>query len=111
MGSLTVQKIKDLAEPGRYGDANGLYLNIAKTGTKSWVQRIWVEGRRLDKGLGGYPKVSLAKARKVADANRVAMLGSGRNPWIKPSKRSLSPLPTEPAAIPDVPRGGVPRSR
>ena len=100
MGSLTVQKIKELAKPGRYGDASGLYLNIAKTGTKSWVQRIWVEGRRLDKGLGGYPKVSLAKARKVADANRVAVK-QGRNPWTEPSKPVIS-VAAEMAAIPTL---------
>ncbi len=89
MGNLTAQKIKELAKPGRYGDGSGLYLNIARTGTKSWVQRIWVDGRRLDKGLGGYPKVSLVNARKVADANRVAVK-QGRNPWTEPAKPTIS---------------------
>ena len=42
--------------------------------------RLRVDGKRTDKGLGGYPTVSLTAARKVADAYRVAV-EEGRNPW------------------------------
>ena len=80
MVSLTVEKARRLTEPGRYGDGGGLYLNIAKGGSKSWVQRLYVEGKRLDKGLGGFPKVSLTDARKMATSNRAAV-AEGRNPW------------------------------
>ena len=37
--------------------------------------RLRIDGKRTDKGLGGYPKVSLSAARKVADAYRVAVEG------------------------------------
>ena len=80
MGSLTAAKVRELSKSGRYGDGGGLYLSIAKAGSKSWVMRLRIEGKRTDKGLGGYPKVSLSAARKVADAYRVAV-EEGRNPW------------------------------
>ena len=80
MGKLTVSQIRSLKTPGRYGDGGGLYLLVSKSGSRSWVQRIMVAGRRLDKGLGGYPSVSLSEARKIADANRVEV-SEGRNPW------------------------------
>ena len=42
-------------EPGRYSDGGGLHLFISKRGAKSWVQRITIDGRRRDVGLGGFP--------------------------------------------------------
>ena len=80
MASLTAAKVRELSKSGRYGDGGGLYLSIAKAGSKSWVMRLRVDGKRTDKGLGGYPTVSLTAARKVADTYRVAV-SEGRNPW------------------------------
>ena len=80
MARLTAAKVQGLTKPGRYGDGGWLYLSIAKAGSKSWVMRLRVDGKRTDKGLGGYPTVSLTAARKVADAYRVAV-EEGRNPW------------------------------
>ena len=77
---LNVKEIKAISEPGRYSDGNGLYLNIAPSGTKSWVQRVRVDGKRTDRGLGSVGKVSLADVRKVALAN-LAAIKSGRNPF------------------------------
>ena len=61
MGKLNVKGINALTKPGRYPDGDGLYLYVAPAGTKSWVQRIVVNGRRRDIGLGPYPTVSLAQ--------------------------------------------------
>lgn len=79
MGKLTVLGIRSLTEPGRYGDGDGLYLYISPSGTKSWVQRIVVEGRRRDIGLGSVSKIGLARARSIAHDNRVAV-AEGRDP-------------------------------
>ena len=79
MASLTAEKVRGLRDKGRYGDGGGLYLYIAPGGTKSWVLRVREDGRRTDKGLGGYPAVSLTEARKAAEAYRVA-LRSGQQP-------------------------------
>ena len=64
--TLSATRTKSLRDPGRYSDGGGLHLFISKSGRKSWVQRITVDGRRRDIGLGGYPLVSLALAREKA---------------------------------------------
>ena len=76
---LSATRARALRDPGRYSDGGGLHLFIHKNGRKSWVQRITVDGRRRDIGLGGYPTVSLALARKRATDNREA-ISSGRDP-------------------------------
>ena len=73
MAKLTALKVKSLKDSGRYGDGQGLYFNIAPGGSKSWVQRIVVDGKRRDLGLGGYPKIGLADARAAANVNRQAV--------------------------------------
>ena len=89
---LTHAKVKALKTPGRHGDGGGLYLNVAKGGSKSWVQRIAIDRRRRDVGLGGFPAVSLAKARERASQNRDA-IADGRDPVAE--KRTLKPaMPT-----------------
>ena len=79
MAKLTALQAKAISEPGRHGDGDGLYLNVAAAGSKSWVQRIVIEGRRRDIGLGSFPTVSLAQARSLAAGNRAAV-AEGRNP-------------------------------
>ena len=58
MAKLTALSAKTLSKPGRHGDGDGLYLNVSHSGSKSWVQRIVIHGRRRDIGLGSYPAVS-----------------------------------------------------
>ena len=77
--TLSATRAKALKDPGRYSDSGGLHLYISKSGTKSWVQRITIDGRRRDIGLGGYPSVSLALAREKAAENRAAV-AEGRDP-------------------------------
>ena len=79
MGKLTAGKVRGLTVPGRYGDGGTLHLVVSPRGTKSWVQRITIDGRRRDIGLGGWPVVSLAMARDRAFANRRAV-ADGRDP-------------------------------
>ena len=77
MGKLTVAKVKSLSEPGRYGDGGTLFLNIAPGGSKSWIQRLTIDGVRRDIGLGGFPLVSLVEARDKAFENRKLARASG----------------------------------
>ena len=69
-GKLTAAKCKALSVAGRYGDGDTLYLVVGPRGSKSWVQRLVVCGRRRDIGLGAYPLVTLAQARELAEDNR-----------------------------------------
>ena len=42
-----------LATPGLNGDGGTLYLRVAPGGSRSWIQRLTVNGKRRDIGLGG----------------------------------------------------------
>ena len=70
--SLTLAKIQSLDRPGRYGDRprSTLYLLVSPGGSKSWMQRLTIRGRRRDIGLGGWPLISLQEAREIAHENR-----------------------------------------
>lgn len=70
MNRLTVAGARALKKPGMYRADPTLYLNVAPGGSKSWIQRIAIHGKRRDIGLGGYPLVSLAEARDKAFENR-----------------------------------------
>ena len=58
------------APAGRHADGNGLYLYVQRTGTRSWIQRLVIRGRKHELGLGSAHLVSLAEAREAARANR-----------------------------------------
>lgn len=60
-------------------DGGGLYLNVKPSGSKSWAFVWRAHGKRREMGLGPYPAVPLAKARKLAAANREAV-AEGRDP-------------------------------
>lgn len=76
---LSALDVKNRTKPGRHSDGDGLYLNIASGGTKSWVF-IWMKDkRRREMGLGAYPTVSLSDAREKADECR-KLVASGENP-------------------------------
>ena len=79
MAKLTDLQVKALSKPGRYSDGLGLYLKVAPLGSKSWVQRITIDGRRRDIGLGGYPTAGLRDAREKAAYNRTEV-AAGRDP-------------------------------
>jgi len=102
-----VARVKSLCDPGRYSDGEGLHLYIGKTGRKSWVQRITIDGRRRDIGLGGYPAVSLAQARKRSANNRVAV-SDGKDPV---SDKPKPQMPTFEEAVDTVHKANRPRWR
>ena len=77
MGTLTTDRAKRLTDPGRYGDGGGLYLVVAPGGSRSWVLRVQQSGKRTDRGLGGYPAVTLATARRLAEDARVTVRRDG----------------------------------
>ena len=70
MATFTETKIRALSRPGKHRVDDTLYLKVAPGGSKSWVQRLVIFGRRREMGLGGYPVVSLREARNKAFDNR-----------------------------------------
>lgn len=77
---LTAMAIKKRKMKGRMIDGAGLILNVTASGSKSWVFRYTPKGGKVrEMGLGGYPAVSLEKARIKADEFR-AMVADGKDP-------------------------------
>ncbi len=85
IGKLTAMKVAREMRPGMYSDGGGLYLSVARGGTKSWIFRFWVperdgatgelvidpttkkrSGRVREMGLGSCITVSLQEARQRA---------------------------------------------
>ncbi|WP_252259920.1 tyrosine-type recombinase/integrase [Erythrobacter aurantius] len=70
MGKLTAMGVKNLTEPGRYSDGEGLILKLAAKGKGSWIVRVQANGKRRDIGLGPLSELPLANAREAARAVR-----------------------------------------
>ena len=68
--ALSAAEAKSITKPGSHYAGTTLYLHVAPGGSKSWVQRLTIHGRRCDIGLGGFPVVALAEARDKAYQNR-----------------------------------------
>ena len=49
---LTDRKVK-AAAPGKYTDGHGLTLFVQPSGSRQWVQRLVIQGKRREMGLGG----------------------------------------------------------
>ncbi|MDZ7753866.1 MAG: integrase arm-type DNA-binding domain-containing protein [Gammaproteobacteria bacterium] len=70
---LSAAKVKT-AKRGYHADGRGLYLVVQPSGTKSWTLRYMLNGRRRDMGLGPYPTIDLATARKKAEEQRAHLV-------------------------------------
>ncbi len=75
--ALSARFVEAVIKPGKYYDRQGLFLRVAKNGSKQWVQRIAIRGKRCELGLGSPPAVTLATARKLALDNRGKAMLSG----------------------------------
>jgi integrase len=64
---------------GKHCDGAGLWLVKREDGGAQWVLRVTVHGRRREMGLGGYPALGLAAARKLAGRWR-DVAAAGRDP-------------------------------
>lgn len=96
---LTARQVESLSKPGRHHDGAGLFLQIAKGGSKSFVF-IYRRGRTRMMGIGRAkvgrdPRgVSLAEAREaVAEAHRLLRLGIDPIE-ARDQKRDKAPVPT-----------------
>jgi len=64
---------------GKHCDGAGLWFVKRADGGAQWVLRITVHGRRREMGLGGFPSLGLAEARKQAEKWR-AVAAAKRDP-------------------------------
>ena len=87
---LSASFVRTINKPGRYGDGRGgfglsLLVKPRSSGgySKTWSQRVVLENRPVNMGLGAYPIVTLAEAREEALSNRRA-IAKGKDPRSKP---------------------------
>lgn len=74
--ALTVRFVETVTKAGKYHDGHGLILRVQPNGSRQWVQRIVIRGKRYELGLVSPPAIPLATARKLAiDYRGAAMMG------------------------------------
>ena len=84
--TLSAAFVRTVSQPGRYGDGrggHGLSLLVKPTSTgrlsKTWAQRLRLDGNPISVGLGSYPITTLAAAREKALVN-ARMVAEGDDP-------------------------------
>ena len=90
--TLSATFVRTIRQPGRYGDGrggHGLSLLVKPTKikgrlSKTWAQRIRINGKYTNRGLGSYPAVTLAEARRRALQNKQS-IEEGHHPQTRKS--------------------------
>ena len=95
--ALSAAFVRSVATAGRYCDGQGLYLHVDPSGSRRWIQRLVIRGRKRELGLGGFPLVSLKDARAQALTNR-RMARSGGDPLAEKRRTRTTPTFTDAAA-------------
>jgi integrase len=67
---LSAVAVRGAAKPGFYHDGGGLYLQVSRFGTKSWILRYTINKKTRDMGLGPLSDWTLAEARERAKKYR-----------------------------------------
>ena len=101
---LSATFVKTISAPGRYGDGRGghglsLLVKPSSTGRvrRIWCQRLRIDGKAVDLGLGSFPVTTLAEARAKALANRRSIEHGQEDPRTK-----VSTVPTFSQAVETV---------
>jgi integrase len=76
---LSALKVANQKAPGYYADGGNLYLRVAPGGARGWIFRFSRHGRTRDMGLGGFPNITLAAARRIAGRCR-ELVNGGADP-------------------------------
>lgn len=84
---LSDRAIKALIRPGKHADGGGLYLEVKKSGSRSWAF-IWTRnGTQEYAGLGAYPILTAAEAREKARECR-KIVANGGDPQLTLTKQA-----------------------
>lgn len=78
MGKLTARQVQTLGA-GYHSDGDGLYLQVTPSGSRSWILRYQLAGKRREMGLGPVSLYGLADARQRALQQR-RLLADGIDP-------------------------------
>jgi integrase len=91
-GKLSALGVKHATKRGLYADGGGLYLQVARNGSRSWILRYRLGGRRRYCGLGSLLHVSLAEARKRAGEARSVLMDGNDPITLKQGQRTAARL-------------------
>ena len=72
--ALTVRRVERTTKPGRYGDGNGLWLQVVNARNRSLLFRWQRGGREKTMGLGPVHTLTLDEAREKARECRKLLL-------------------------------------
>lgn len=89
IGRLNALQVAKLAKPGYYADGGNLYLQVAPSGSKSWVFRYALDGKQREMGLGSLSAFTLAEARERATDQR-KMIADGLDPLSIKREKALA---------------------
>jgi integrase len=78
-GQLTAIGVQNATKVGKHHDGDGLYLQISRSRSKSWVYKYQIDGVKHEMGLGSLRKLGLKQARE-----KVRQLGAQRLDGIDP---------------------------
>jgi hypothetical protein len=78
MNKLTAVAVANMTKPGRYADGNGLYLQVARGGTKSWLFRYMRGGKARQMGLGPGSHRAAGESPRQGDGVPARAAGGGR---------------------------------
>ena len=105
MGRLTAARVRALDTPGKYYDQHGLILRVAPGGSKQWVWRGTIRGRRRDIGLGAVAYTTLAEARdKAYEYRKIARAGG--DPTASHHRRTIPTFAQAAERVIEAHRGG-----
>ena len=93
--ALTPRGVQSLGTTGhtqRVADGGGLYLLVAPNGSKSWLLRTVVRGKRCDIGLGSAALVTLGEARD--DAHRLRKIARAGGDPLAERRQARRAVPT-----------------
>src|SRR5215469_17324936 len=90
---LSVRRVQSLKTRGYYCDGDGLYLQVSKTGSKSWIFRYRLAGKNHDMGLGKLATFSLAEARERAKKAR-QLVADGIDPVANRQAKRTAAVPS-----------------
>ena len=81
----------------------GLALVVKPSGSKAFIQRVTIGGRRTDVGLGPFPEVTLQQARDATFENRrIIRGGGGLDDLVRPSGAPPARKPRKATGVPTL---------
>ena len=96
---LSSVTVRNLRSAGKYYDQHSPFLRIEPTGSRRWVQRLNIDGRQREMGLGSADLITLAEARSIALDNK-KLVKQGGDPFA--AKKKKKGIPTFSRAVDEV---------